>query len=788
MSESKSRVAEGFAWEKEGNRCRVADFEEKEGNRCRVADFEEKEGIRCRVADFEEKEGNGWKIADNPLFTPWARDIDPTNPLPEYPRPQMVRREWKNLNGLWDYAIRARDAEQPKEFDGQILVPFPVESALSGVKRPLTSDQCLWYRRTFSVASSWRGQRILLHFGAVDWQTTVLLNGEEIGSHRGGYDPFTYDITDYIQDGENELVVRVWDPTTDSYQPFGKQHLNPHGIWFIACSGIWQTVWLEPVPREYIKSIKLTPDIDSQSITVAVQMEGNSGGQVEITVRDGDKTIARESGSPNQPVTVEIPNMKLWSPDIPHLYDLEVKLVKGDITDQVTSYFGMRKIEIQQDDAGFWRLALNGKALFQYGPLDQGYWPDGLYTAPTDDALRYDVELMKEFGFNMVRKHVKIEPARWYYWCDRLGLMVWQDMPSGETQDKIFVRRNRPDAVRSPESEAVYRREYEAMVRFLYNHSSVVAWVPFNEGWGQFKTREIHEWAMQLDPTRLVDGPSGWEDRGIGHMRDTHHYPGPIMEPLEEGRAAVIGEFGSAGYVAPDHSWPIVLERRARRAPEEAFEVYKDFMRKLKPLVAKGVAAAVYTQITDQISETGGFATFDRMVKKFPPEEVRKLHQALYEQPPVLRYVLKCGEQGDGPTWQYTTNDPGEGWHKYEFDDSSWGTAKAPFGNAKPLFLIKTPWNTEDIWLRQVFDINSLPKHSLCLNARIQDQAEIYLNGELLTTINQPINTYQFIDCGDELGELVKKGNNVLAAHCRSMDEEQHIDVGIVELMERDGQ
>lgn len=573
-----------------------------------------------------------WKVAENPLTTPWTAAVSPTNALPEYPRPQMTRPKWVNLNGLWDYAIAAKDAARPAQFEGQILVPYPIESALSGVKRPLTPDQRLWYRRTLNVAAT-KGSRLLLHFGAVDWRAEVFVNGKSVGVHEGGYDPFTFDITDSLNPKEKsqELVVAVSDPTDTGLQPRGKQVLNPNGIWYTAVSGIWQTVWLEPVPSAHINSLTLTPDLDGKKLRISVDSSAPSG--YIATARLHGRVVGRLAANTGAESAIAIERVEPWSPDSPTLYDLEVRLTSGDT---VKSYFGMRKVEIRKDSAGFNRIFLNNSPRFLIGPLDQGWWPDGLYTAPTDAALRSDIDTLKKLGFNMCRKHVKVEPARWYYWCDKLGFLVWQDLPSamlsGRNPNPTSVRRNAlEDAKFPPDAGKDFRVELEAMVRQLHNAPSIIVWVPFNEGWGQHDTNEILQWVKSLDPSRLVDGPSGWQDRGFGDMKDMHEYPGPNMFPVMPDRASVLGEFGGLGLPLEGHLW---WNKRnwGYRTFEDRAKLqagYEALIEKLAPLVKQGLAAAIYTQTSDVEGEVNGLMTYDRKVLKFDAARLAELHRKL---------------------------------------------------------------------------------------------------------------------------------------------------------------
>src|SRR4051812_32414828 len=484
-----------------------------------------------------------WEPAEGPLKTRWTKDVTPENALSEYPRPQMVRDKWTNLNGLWQYAIGPKDEPQPKKWDGEILVPFCIESALSGVKRAVKPDERLWYRRTFPSTALAGQKKLLLHFGAVDRECTVWVNGKEVGRHSGGYDPFTFDVTEALRSGvtENELVVAVTDPTDTGTQPRGKQVLNPKGIFYTAVTGVWQTVWLEPVPEQSIRSVKITPNVDKSEVEIALELA--SAGSVRLRVSDDGKSVGAATADHRNVVTIPIPHAKLWSPDDAHLYDLNIELLDGGkVVDTVTTYFGMRKIEVKKDADGLNRLWLNNKVLFQYGPLDQGWWPDGLYTSPTDAALKYDIEMTKRLGMNMIRKHVKVEPARWYYWCDHLGVLVWQDMPSGDFDKSVDAKTN-------------YRKELKSLIDGLRNFPSIVMWVPFNEGWGQHDTAEVVDWISTYDPTRIVNEASGWTDKGSGDVADMHNYPGPGMREPEAKRVCVLGEFGGLGMPVSGHTW-----------------------------------------------------------------------------------------------------------------------------------------------------------------------------------------------------------------------------------------
>ena len=576
-----------------------------------------------------------WQPAGDRIRTAWSEEIDPQNVLPEYPRPQMVRSEWKNLNGLWNYAIRPL-GEQPAAFDGEILVPFAVESSLSGVGERLGLKNELWYERTFEISPKWNGKRILLHFGAVDWKADVWVNGISVGSHTGGYTPFSFDITAALAKGENTLRVRVWDPTDEGYQPRGKQVNNPNGIWYTPVSGIWQTVWLEAVPQQYIREVRTTPDLDRKTFRVEVPVcNAQPGDLVEVTLYDGGAEVASARALNGATVELTLADPKCWSPDSPFLYDMKVALLRnGRRIDAVESYAAMRKFSTLRDKNGIVRLALNNKPLFQFGPLDQGWWPDGLYTAPTDEALAFDVIKTKELGYNMIRKHVKVEPARWYYHCDKAGMIVWQDMPNGDQgpQWQMHSYFTGEERHRSAESEACYRKEWKEIIDYLYSFPSIGVWVPFNEAWGQFKGPEIAEWTKAYDPSRLVNPASGGNHYLTGDILDLHHYPQPKMTLLDTNRATVLGEYGGIGLVIPDHVW---VKNRDNwgytrfNSPKEVTDEYARYADELLRLIGCGFAAAVYTQTTDVEVEVNGLMTYDRKVVKVEEERIREINRTI---------------------------------------------------------------------------------------------------------------------------------------------------------------
>lgn len=576
-----------------------------------------------------------WKPAGNPIFTPWGEKINPESSLPEYPRPQLERSEWKNLNGIWDFTIRAKHLMMPESFESKILVPFPVESALSGVKRSVGKENLLWYRKVIDIPENWKGKRIILHFGAVDWETEIYINKKFAGSHQGGYNSFSFDITDFLSGSSGqEIILSVWDPTNDGFQPRGKQVNKPGGIWYTSVTGIWQTVWIEPVNPTYIKKLKLIPDIDEKILWVNLIYEGiQNDDEVELIALDGDKEIFREKFYYSDLMTVQVDNPKLWSPSNPFLYKLKIRLLRnGKTIDLVDSYFAMRKIAVTKDQQGIPRLYLNNKFLFQFGTLDQGWWPDGLYTAPSDEALFYDIEKLKEYGFNLIRKHVKVEPERFYYHCDRLGMLVWQDMPSG---DSFASSGDNNEIKRLAQSEYHFEKELKSIIDQLFNYPSIIVWVPFNEGWGQYNTIEVINWIKHYDPSRLVDGPSGWSDfYGAGDLQDKHDYPGPSM-PVDkkDNRALALGEFGGLGLPVENHTWK---EKdnwgyRSFNNSDELRNAFISLIDRFPELIRKGLSAAIYTQTTDVEIEVNGILTYDRKVDKMGAGSVSGAIRKLYE-------------------------------------------------------------------------------------------------------------------------------------------------------------
>lgn len=577
-----------------------------------------------------------WKPAGDKIKTTWAEKIDVNNVLPEYPRPIMERSEWMNLNGLWEYSILKAGMTEPGKYDGQILVPFAVESSLSGVMKTVGEENELWYKRTFAIPAKWKGKNVRLNFGAVDWKAEVWLNDVKIGSHTGGYTPFSFDITPFLsKSATQKLVVKVWDGTDKGYQPRGKQVSNPKGIWYTSVTGIWQSVWIEPVAAKYIEKIQTVPNIDKGTVAVSVNPKNASYGDVvEVKIFDGAKEITSAKAVACEKLEISVPDAKWWSPESPFLYTMKVNLIcNGLVTDQIDSYFAMRKVSTKRDANGIMRLELNNKPCFQFGPLDQGWWPDGLYTAPTDEALKYDLQKTKDFGFNMIRKHVKVEPARWYTYCDQLGILVWQDMPSGDRspqwQNHNYFNGN--ELIRSAESEANYRKEWKEIMDYLYSNPCVVTWVPFNEAWGQFKTPEITEWTKAYDPSRLVNPSSGGNFYPVGDMLDLHNYPQPEMYLYDGQRPTVLGEYGGIGLALEGHlwntdkNWGYVQFKNSKEVTDE----YVKYAEMLLKMVKSGFSAGVYTQTTDVEGEVNGLMTYDRKVIKIDEQRVREINQKI---------------------------------------------------------------------------------------------------------------------------------------------------------------
>ena len=606
----------------------------------------------------------------------WEKQVTPENAWREYPRPQMVRQQWQNLNGMWDYAITPRTAPAPTSYQGKILVPFALESTLSGVTKSLTADQRLWYRKSMSLPKEWSGQRVLIHFGAVDYECNLWVNGGLAGSHTGGSDSFSFDITDFLKDGQNELVLGVLDPTSAGEQPRGKQLMNPQGIWYTPVSGIWQTVWLEPVPKQtYIEEVRLTPELDSGRVRVEALLDkpaNNYTTAIRVTAMDSNQTVASTIVRAGHTAYLPIKTPKLWSPDSPFLYNYNVELVTvtdpfGDMTrnkrprqdealrtayanatvvgaplDAVTGYFAMRKISVGRPSGGPGPVAnqpvllLNNKFVFQNGPLDQGWWPAGLLTPPSEEGMAFEIDFLKKSGFNMLRKHIKVEPERYYYLCDKMGILVWQDMPSGFLEGQNESPGDQSEPIRRSKGKEQFELELRRMMDRLHNHPSIVAWVVHNEGWGQYDNPRLAAWVQGIDPSRVVNAASGWNDRGAGDFYDIHTYQEEPDKPeLKKDRVVVIGEFGGIGWPIEGHLWNPNMRNWGYQTYHSADTVLAAYKKKYAKIVEyyqkQALSAAVYTQTTDVEGEVNGLLTYDREVIKIPVETLRQIHAPLFK-------------------------------------------------------------------------------------------------------------------------------------------------------------
>lgn len=728
------------------------------------------------------------------METRWTDQVKEKSPWDHYPRPQMVRGNWQNLNGLWEYAIRPKGESVPNKFDGDILVPFAVESELSQVKKLVGEDNYLWYRTYIDPAKVDKDEKLHLNFGAVDWEAVVFVNGEVAGGHKGGYTPFTVDITPYLNEGPQEIVVRVWDPTDKGTQPRGKQVQKPGGIWYTPVTGIWQTVWLERVPDNHIQQIKTTPDIERSLAKVEVKTgQLNEQFTLKVTVSELGKPVAVKEieVSPTGSKTgfeLDIPQMKLWSPENPFLYDMKISLLdqEGAVIDEVESYFGMRKVSLGKDANGYTRIMLNNKPYFQFGLLDQGWWPDGLYTAPTEAAMLYDVKMTQRMGFNMLRKHVKVEPARFYYHCDKMGILVWQDMPNGNYFRDLRIQAwEQQDAKRSFNSSLQFEAELKEMMDYFHSFPSIVVWVPFNEGWGQYDTKRITEWVSAYDPSRLVDSPSGWTDRGVGDIVDTHIYPGPGIEAPEAERASVIGEFGGLGLIIEDHLW---WDKKnwgyLTYNDKTKFETrFKQLIDDLVGLKSFGLSAAIYTQTTDVEGEVNGLLTYDREVVKVDPAKTSQIFARLYE-PAGTKVTLLEDAEIQPALWKVSQlEQKDKDWILNEFDDRTWRQRSAPFSSFDNYFLPEGSFWSEDesLFLRRSFQVRDVPSEIELKYYLNKADMKVYINGEIVASEkfrggrkrhyrNKRIH---------DAHEFLRKGKNIIAVEVEGKHKEKSFDLGI---------
>jgi hypothetical protein len=690
----------------------------------------------------------------------------------------LKRAEWQNLNGLWEYAIVPKTSEKPESFQGNILVPFAVESALSGVGKSVLPDQKVWYRKSFEVPSNWKGQNVILHFQAVDWETTVWVNGKQVGSHKGGSTAFSFDVTKFLKKGQQELVVSVWDPTDTGSQARGKQVLDPKGIWYTPVSGIWQTVWMEPVNPTSIQTLYPVADIDKSQLVINTEIAGAKGGEeISMKVTSNGQPVLDKKFPASASIVLDIPSPKLWSPESPELYQLEVSLLKnGKILDKVDSYFAIRKVSVVKDAQGFERIQLNNKTIFQYGTLDQGWWPDGLLTPPSAEGMRYDMEILKSMGFNMLRKHIKVEPWLYYYYADSLGLLVWQDMVSGfETakRSEQHVSWDAPqDWARPKESVDQWEFEMKQEIDQLKFFPSIVTWVIFNEGWGQYETKRVVDWAMNYDKTRIIDGVSGWTDRNCGHMNDAHQYPGPGMEPVEQnpGRVIVLGEFGGLGLPVENHLWNPNMRNWGYRTYTSVPELIKEYgklMHNLHPLRHKGLSAAVYTQTTDVEGEVNGLITYDRKMIKIDPELLRIMHAPLYaSEVKTVKNLVADSEVKDNELW-FTKTKPGANWQI----NPAAGSFESKNG---PVDVKKT----ESVWAVNNFDLNTIPD-GISLKILSFGIVKVYLNGKLV--LDKRIigkRHYEHFNIS-EFASYLKKGKNQIAVEATDFEQAAQFDFGL---------
>lgn len=728
-----------------------------------------------------------WKPAPVSLTTRWGAEVKPENTWQEYPRPQMQRDAWQNLNGLWNYAVLPKGQSAPVKYDGNILVPFCIESSLSGVGKSLLPSQELWYNRSFTIPADWSGKNIILHFDAVDWETKLWVNGKKAGEHKGGSDPFQFNITPYLnKNGKQEIVLSVWDPTDTGLQARGKQVLDPKGIWYTAVSGIWQSVWLEPVSKTSIQRFIPTPDIDLGRINFSMQASGLTGKEkIRLVIRNGNLVVKDTMAAFAENISVSLPGARLWTPEHPEIYTASVELQSRDkTTDRFNTYFAMRKISMGKDDNGYLRLLLNNKPVFQYGTLDQGWWPDGLLTPPSDAAMLYDMVKLKEMGFNMIRKHIKVEPSRYYFHADTMGILLWQDMPSG------FAGSNTPSHVasdakedwdRPAESAKQFEWEWKAIMDHLRFFPSIVMWVPLNEGWGQYDTKRLAEWTKNYDPSRLVDAPSGWTDRGVGDVMDVHQYPGPGMEPpaAHKGRAIVLGEFGGLGLVVKDHIWDPQKRNWGYKTYMESqtlISEYSQLMYNMELMIPRGLAAAIYTQTTDVEGEVNGLMTYDRKVVKIPEDILRILHAPLFREPDgKITFINKASETAPNQ-FRVLLGETNPGWLQQ-------ATPEKFVDSRQPVELKKG----ESVYAYQDFDIHEMPA-GFGMTLYGFGDAKIYLNGKLIWQEDK-IRTkrhYDDINISDKI-KYLKPGTNRISVECTNATQNTNFDFSLYRLDKKTG-
>ena len=737
-----------------------------------------------------------WVPVKSSMMTSWGRELKADKVWQEYPRPQMERADWTNLNGLWDYAVNGKSETIPGAWAGKILVPFCPESSLSGVGRLIEPTEALWYRRPLPELKA--GKRTILNFEAVDYTTTVWVNGKRIGSHTGGFTPFSYDITPALKSEENELLIRV-DDATEGFQLHGKQKLQNGGIWYTRVTGIWQTVWLENVAERFIHDLDFSCDIKIGGVTVRPKLSGKAleGEKIRVSATFGGKEVATGSGT--SAIELKIPDAKLWSPDAPNLYDLKIELIDGGgkVVDEVKSYTALREFGKTRDVNGNWRFTLNGKSIFHWGPLDQGWWPDGLLTPPSDAAMISDIDYLKAAGFNMIRKHIKIEPRRYYAHCDKIGMLMWQDQVSMGFGPDTEPRGSNPPWTRMAprpaegewpdEAHEQYVTEYKRMVDHLRDVPCIAVWSPFNEAWGQHRTMEVGKMAMDYDKTRPVNIASGGNFWPVGDIADEHQYPDPGF-PLGDKRfesfIKVVGEFGGHGMPIEGHLWNKNSPNWGYGGLPKNLEEWKQrFTRSIEVLGGlrkRGVCAGVYTQTTDVEVEINGLRTYDR-INKVDASWVKPLSDRLLATPDSVKQVeiLPTSEKVPQPA-RFTTSAPAEGWEKPGFDDASWTAGKAGFGTpSTPGTSVDTEWNTADIWVRREFQLAKNLAGNPVLRLFHDEDAEVFLNGTQIASVQGYITSYTDIPISRK--DLLKPGRNVIAVHCHQATGGQFLDFGIIE-------
>jgi hypothetical protein len=713
------------------------------------------------------------------ISSPWASQINETNAWQEYPRPQLVREEWKNLNGLWDYAITNKGENIPTNFQGKILVPYSIESSLSGVQKALRPTQELWYNKEVSIPATWKGKNVVLHFGAVDYQSDLYVNGKHVGQHTGGSDPFSYDITAFLSaDAVQQISLKVFDPTDTDIQPRGKQSLNPKGFWYTAVSGIWQTVWMEPVDATRIFVLNPVADIDNGTITLNSSLTNSLGDEeMEVQVFYQGEQIKEITSPYRSALKIDLKNANLWSPEHPNLYQLKLKITrKGTELDKISSYFAMRKISLAKDHNGFTRLALNNKPYFQWGTLDQGWWPESLLTPPSDAAMKFDMEMVKRMGFNMIRKHIKVEPARYYYHADTMGLLLWQDMPSGfigiHDVDQHVKFDAKKDWDRPEASAKSFKSEWKSIMDNLRFFSSIVVWVPFNEGWGQFQTKEVADWTINYDKDRLVDATSGWTDRNVGHMFDAHQYPGPSMEPPSQnpGRAIVLGEFGGLGWPVKGNLWNEDKRNWGYRTYLDKNTFHNEFSKVINniyPLLARGLSAAIYTQTSDVEAEVNGLMTYDRKFQKISDQLMKKLSEPLYAPVKKAVFIIKDSEEESASLF-VSRSQPSNNWNLHNPFDPQFKEHKGPYKLNKG----------DSLWAVNSFIVTDKVE-KMALKLFGQGDLKIFLNGTEI--YNNRIMTKRHYD---ELNisncqHLLKEGKNVIGFELKNSEANTQFDFGL---------